>query len=138
MLALARARRPLSTARISQMEDISLPYLEQIFNRLKRAGIVRSKRGAQGGFDLSRPPAQISIGDVVHTLDGPVTFSHCHRPGEDESCARAEVCPSRHFWSELENTVNSKLLNTTLEDLTNIEAGLIKEKRGNRRAANLL
>ncbi|MCX6831904.1 MAG: Rrf2 family transcriptional regulator [candidate division Zixibacteria bacterium] len=137
LLAIAKARHPLSTAKISQMEDISLPYLEQIFNRLKRAGLVQAKRGAQGGFDLSRPPAQISIGDVVNTLDGPVTFSHCHKPGQDEPCGRAEICPSRQFWSELENTVNSKLFNTTLEDLTNIETGLIEKKRGTSSAANL-
>jgi hypothetical protein len=80
LLAIAKARHPLSTAKISQMEDISLPYLEQIFNRLKRAGLVLAKRGAQGGFDLSR--------------DGPVTFSHCHKPGQDKPCGRAEICPS--------------------------------------------
>jgi len=99
--------------------------------------LVLATRGAQGGFDLSRPAAQISIGDVVCTLDGPVTFSHCHKPGQNEPCGRAEICPSRQFWSELENTVNSKLFNTTLEDLTNIETGLIEKKRGTSSAANL-
>jgi Rrf2 family protein len=138
LLAIAKARRPLSTAKISQMEDISLPYLEQIFNRLKRGGLVLAKRGAQGGYDLSRPADKISVGDVVGILDGPVTFSHCHKPGHDAPCGRAEICASRQFWSELETTVNSKLFNTTLEDLTNIESGLLEKKRGTRSAANLL
>lgn len=138
LLAIVRARRPLSTAKIAQIEDISLPYLEQIFNRLRRGGLVLAKRGAQGGYALSRPPQEISVGDVVRTLDGPVTFSHCHRAGHDEQCGRAEICASRRFWSELENTVNSKLFNTTLEDLTHIETGLLEKKRGINSAANIL
>ena len=138
LLAIVRARHPLSITRISQIESISLPYLEQIFNRLKRAGLVQAKRGAQGGYTLSRPPEEISIGDVVGILDGPVTFSHCHKPGQKEECSRAAVCASRKFWSELESTVNSKLFNTTLEDLRNVETGLLEQKRGITSAANLL
>jgi Rrf2 family transcriptional regulator, cysteine metabolism repressor len=138
LLAIARAKVPLSTAKISQSEDISLPYLEQIFNRLKRAGLVLAKRGAQGGYNLSRPPAEISVGDIVRILDGPITFSHCHKPGHEGICTRAEFCASRRFWSELENDINSKLFNTTLADLTTIESGLIEKKRGVTSAANLL
>jgi Rrf2 family transcriptional regulator, cysteine metabolism repressor len=138
LLAIARAKRPLSTTKIAQIEDISLPYLEQIFNRLKKGGLVQAKRGAQGGYALSRPPDEISVGDVVRTLDGPVMFSHCHKPGRAETCGRAEICASRQFWSELENTVNSKLFNTTLEDLTHIETGLLEQKRGMNSATNLL
>ncbi len=138
MLAMARAKRPLSTVQISRMEDISLPYLEQIFSRLRRAGLVQARRGAQGGYALSRPPAEISVGDIVSVLDGPITFSRCHRPGQEEDCVRKEICASRKFWADLENDINSKLFSTSLDDLRQVESGLLEKKRGNAGATNIL
>ncbi len=138
MLAMARAKRPLSTVQISRMEDISLPYLEQIFSRLRRGGLVQAKRGAQGGYALARPAEEISVGQIVSVLDGPITFSHCHRPGHEEDCVRREICASRKFWADLENTINTKLFNTTLEDLRNVETGLLEKKRGISSATNIL
>lgn len=138
MLAIVKANGPLSTATISKIEDISLPYLEQIFNRLKRAGIVRAKRGAQGGYLLSRPADKISVGEVIAILDGPVKFSQCHHPEHEEDCERKDICASRRFWSDLENDVNSKLYKTSLQDLLNIETGLIQQVKAHDGEANLL
>jgi Rrf2 family protein len=138
LLAIAAANRPLSTTKIAKLEDISLSYLEQIFNRLKRAGLIHAKRGAQGGFSLSRPPQQITVGDVIRILDGPVRFAHCHKAERETECDRAAYCVSRRFWTDLEDTVNMKLSNTTLQDLKNIESGLVKRNRGKHSATNLL
>ena len=139
LLAIVKANRPLSTAQIAKLEDISPPYLEQIFNRLKRAGLVQAKRGAQGGYTLSKDAALVSIGDVIAVLDGPVKFSHCHHPDNDEDeCEKRDYCASRQFWSDLENSVNTKLYNTTLLDLKNIETGLLAKSKDKSRAAHIL
>ncbi|MBK7093094.1 MAG: Rrf2 family transcriptional regulator [bacterium] len=138
LLAIVKANGPLSTAHISKLEDISLPYLEQIFNKLKRAGIVRAKRGAQGGYLLSRPAETISVGEIIAILDGPVKFSQCHHPDHEEECEKKDICASRRFWSDLENDVNSKLHKTSLQDLKNIETGLIEQVQAHDSEANLL
>ncbi|MCC6963565.1 MAG: Rrf2 family transcriptional regulator [candidate division Zixibacteria bacterium] len=138
LLAIVKANRPLSTARISKLEDISLPYLEQICNRLKRAGIVLSRRGAQGGYILARPANKISVGEVIAILDGPVKFGQCHNPEHEEECEKRDICASRRFWSELESDVNSKLYRTTLQDLKDLEAGLIEQVQAKSNEPNLL
>jgi Rrf2 family protein len=138
LLAIVKADEPLSTSAIAKLEDISLTYLEQIFNRLKRAGIVQAKRGAQGGYSLARPADKISIGDIIKVLDGPIKFSQCHNPDHEEECEKRDYCASRQFWSDLENTVNAKLYATTLQDLKDIETGLLKKSRGKSRAAHIL
>lgn len=138
LLAIASTDKPLSTAKISSQEDISSSYLEQIFSRLRRAGLIRATRGAQGGFVLSRPAEQISVGDIIRVLDGPISFTHCHNQERESDCDRVEFCASRRFWNDLENTVNTKLFGTTLRDLKNIEGGFVKKHRGKRVASNLL
>ncbi len=127
LLAIVKANRALSTAKIAKSEEISLPYLEQIFNKLKHAGLVTAKRGAQGGYVLARDAEQISVGDIIAVLDGPVKFSHCHNPEHEEECDRRDTCVSRRFWGELEADVNSKLYKTTLADLHKLEQGLIEQ-----------
>lgn len=130
LIAIVRAESPLSTSEIARREKLSSPYLEQIFNRLKRAGLIKAKRGARGGYLLSKPADQITVGDVIEILDGPVTFSHCHNPDEAEHCEKAPVCPSRLFWSSLENDINDRLYGTTLHDLKEMEQGLIAARKG--------
>lgn len=127
LVAIVKADKPLSTSQIARMERLSPPYLEQIFNRLKRAGLITAKRGAHGGYMLSRPADQISVGDIVEVLDGPVTFSHCHQPDSETDCEKAAFCPSRVFWSSLEDDINEKLYGTTLQDLKDLEEGLLQE-----------
>jgi Rrf2 family protein len=129
LLAIVKSEVPLSTARIAGEEDISLSYLEQIFNKLKRAKIIKSKRGAHGGFMLARPAEMISVGEVIAVLDGPIGFGHCHHPEHEENCEKRDICASRRFWAELEDDVNSKLYSTTLQDLKDLEAGLIEQVR---------
>jgi Rrf2 family protein len=104
-----------------------MPYLEQIFNRLKRAGLIEAKRGAQGGYLLAKPATEISVGDIIEVLDGPITFSQCHGVDDDTVCEKAAYCPSRVFWSSLESDVNARLYGTSLQDLKDLEQGLIAE-----------
>ena len=130
LIAIVKAEKPLSTSQIAKLEKLSLPYLEQIFNKLKRAGLIHAKRGARGGYLLSKPAEQIRVGDVIEVLDGPITFSLCHDPEEAEKCEKAPVCPSRLFWSSLEDDINAKLFGTTLQDLKDVEQGLIAARKG--------
>jgi Rrf2 family protein len=129
-VAIVKADKPLSISQIAKAENLSMPYLEQIFNRLKHADLIKAKRGARGGYQLSRPAEEISVGQVVEILDGPVGFSHCHQHDERTECEKAAICSSRIFWSGLENDINEKLYGTSLQDLKDLEEGLLEQTQG--------
>jgi len=120
LLAVARADKAISSSTVSREENLSLSYLEQIFNRLKHAGLIKAKRGAHGGYTLARPAEEITVGEVIEVLDGPVKFSQCHLQNEEE-CDRRDTCVSHLFWSSLEQDVNKKLYSTSLKDLSEME-----------------
>jgi len=128
ILELARqsGEKPVSTKEISQKQKISIPYLEQLFFRLKNMGYIKSVRGAQGGYFLARDPAQISVGEIIECLDGPLEFSDC-RYSDDPSatCIGKENCLAIHFWEDLRNMIYNKIHNTSLADLLNYS-----QKRG--------
>ncbi|MBN2196298.1 MAG: Rrf2 family transcriptional regulator [Polyangiaceae bacterium] len=83
-IAFFNAERLAQVKDIADRQQIPPRFLEQIFQDLKRAGIVATKRGPQGGYRLARPPVEIRLGDVVHALEGPLEFGES-RPGEDRA-----------------------------------------------------
>lgn len=97
---------------IADQEGISLQYLEQIFGELRRAGLVESERGARGGYRLARDPSQITVGDVVRTLEGPIAPVEC-LTGHEE-CERAECCLTREAWHRLQQSMTEALDGITL------------------------
>lgn len=105
---------------IARREDIPLRYLEQIFQDLKRAGLVESKRGPRGGYYLKRPPDEISLSDVVVALQGPVSEMFVVERAAAEENNSQEVC-SRHvtaaLWKELADQVAGWLQSMTIADL---------------------
>ncbi|MEW6397872.1 MAG: Rrf2 family transcriptional regulator [Bacillota bacterium] len=125
MYELARTGRagPLPLHVIARRQGLSQHYLEQLVGPLREAGLVRSVRGAQGGYELARPPEEITVGDVVRILEGPIAVTDCTVPGTGiEQCGRAEGCVARGVWERVSESIARVLDSITLADLCR-EAG---------------
>lgn len=106
----------ISIKDIARRQDISLKYLEQIVNMLSKAGYLRSRRGAQGGYKLTRSPEEYTIGDILRITEGEMAPVSCL---EDEvnQCPKSSVCPTLSYWTGLYKVINDYLDNTTVADL---------------------
>lgn len=113
-LALHQELGPISLSDISRRQGISLSYLEQLFSRLRREGLVASTRGPGGGYSLSRPADSIAVGDVVTAVDEKVDSTRC---GGLTNCHNDERCLTHDLWSELSNQIYEFLNSITLAHL---------------------
>ena len=100
---------------ISERAGVPEAYLEQLMGQLKRAGLVSSTRGAQGGYALAREPERITVGDVLRALEGGLNLVDC-LDGED-ACGKACACPSRVVWQKVRDGLNAIVDGITLEDM---------------------
>jgi len=100
---------------ISRRQEISDLYLEQLFSRLKIAGLVRSTRGPKGGFTLAKPPSQIRLSEIVQAMEGSTAPVDC--VDNAQLCSRADFCITRKVWVELKKVMDEVLESTTLKDL---------------------
>jgi len=111
-------KRPVPIKDISREEEISGVYLEQIFNRLKNQGLVRSIRGPGGGYALVRDPSDISVYEVVMALEGSVNPVRCvSGKGEKKECGRIATCASKEVWREMARRIKETLGDFSLRDL---------------------
>lgn len=106
---------PISAAAIAERQGISLSYLEQLLLKLKRGELVKTVKGPAGGYRLAKPPAQISIGEIILAADGPVALADC--VPSFSACPRSGCCSTRSLWKKLSEKVTKILDSTTLEDL---------------------
>jgi Rrf2 family iron-sulfur cluster assembly transcriptional regulator len=102
---------PVTLADISQCQGISLSYLEQLFARLRKSGLVKGVRGPGGGYRLSRPASQISIGDIIRAVDESVDVTRCEGRGD---CLNGEACLTHELWTELSHRLYQFLDGITL------------------------
>jgi len=119
MLELAKhqTKGPLQLKVIASRQGISVKYLEQLIAVLKAAGLVKSVRGAKGGYALAKPASQIKLSDCFITLEGPVITAECVK---DESyCRRIVDCAVRDVWVKVQEAVMDILGSITLKDLVN-------------------
>jgi len=117
-IAVQSDHGPITVRDISRRQQMSVSYLEQILHRLKKAGIVRSIRGARGGYVLARKGEQITVSQVIQALDGPISFSYCDSPQlREKSCIGPSACVSRALWKRLEQLIEGVLSSVTLADL---------------------
>ncbi len=117
-LAMHHGLGPVSLRSIAGRQDISEHYLEQLMGALRKSGLIVSSRGAQGGYELSRPPGDISVGDIVRVLEGPIAPLGCADESADQGgCEKWERCVSRVVWCRLRDSIAQVLDSTTLEDL---------------------
>ncbi len=109
--------RPISLAEIADRQEISLSYLEQLFAKLRRAGLVGSVRGPGGGYLLSQPANRTRISDVILAVDEPIRATRC-QPGQPFGCrANKERCMTHDLWEELGNQIYLYLSAVTLADV---------------------
>lgn len=117
MFEIARGfdQGPITIKEISERQDLSVSYLEQILNKLRKAGIVRSVKGPGGGYVLNSEPEEISIGTILRELEGPVAITSCLDP--KEGCIRIEGCVTHLLWKALGVKIEAFLNDMTLKDL---------------------
>ena len=108
---------PISIKEIVERQGISISYLEQILYRLGKAGLIDSVRGPAGGYLLARKPSDLTIGDIIRTLEGPIALSHCLEPGEAGECYQAEDCVARMVWTKVGAKIEEALDSITFNDL---------------------
>ncbi|HOV80231.1 MAG TPA: Rrf2 family transcriptional regulator [Bacillota bacterium] len=108
---------PMPLAQVAERQGISEGYLEQLMTFLRKGGLVRSVRGAQGGYLLAREPARITAGEIIRCLEGPLSPTDCVNEEDPGMCGRADACVTRILWEKVRDSVASVLDNTSLEDL---------------------
>jgi Rrf2 family cysteine metabolism transcriptional repressor len=113
-LAIHYGIEPVSIKSISERQNISEYYLEQLFAPLRKANIIKSVRGAQGGYILNREPKDITTAEIMEVLEGPVEISDCL---EENTCSNIDCCATRGFWARIKDSIDSVLESTTLQDL---------------------
>ena len=118
-IALNGAPQPVTLAEISERQDISLAYLEQLFVRLRRAGLVESVRGPGGGYLLAQPPAKLRISDVMAAVDERLNAMGCDGKWEEgQGCGKSkEACLTHNLWEQLSAHVHVFLSQTTIADV---------------------
>lgn len=108
---------PIPLSQVAERQGLSEGYLEQLMTFLRKGGLVRSVRGAQGGYILSREPAKIAVGEIIRCLEGPLSPTDCVNEEDPEPCERADTCVTRVLWERIRKSIADVLDNTTLEDL---------------------
>ena len=116
-LALVYEKELISVRTISKKHNISELYLEQIFSVLRKAQLVKSIRGAKGGYSLARLPKDITIKNIMDALEGPINISDCIK--EDANCDNLDRCATRVLWVKIRDSIDEIFSSVTLQDIIN-------------------
>ena len=114
-LALHFGEGPIMVKDIASRQEISGRYLEQLLAPLKVAGLVRSIRGAHGGFALARAPSEIRLKEIIQTMEGSTAPVEC--VDDARICPRSDLCVAREVWAEMKKATDRVLESITLQDL---------------------
>ena len=127
-LALRQDGGPVTLAAISQRQQISLSYLEQLFGKLRRHELVESTRGPGGGYTLARKAAEITVADIIVSVDEPIDSTQC---GGNENCMGGGKCMTHDLWTALNQRMVEFLDSVTLQKLVDeqLAKGLRVEER---------
>jgi len=121
-LAIHATDAPVPLAEISQRQGISLSYLEQLFSRLRRQGLVDSARGPGGGYRLARPASEIAVVHVINAIDENVNVTRCGGQGD---CQDGDPCLTHDLWCDLSNQIHEFLAGINLQQL--VERRFVRE-----------
>ena len=127
-LAMAYGSGNTNIGTMAAQQGISDAYLEQLIASLKKAGLVSSVRGAQGGYSLSREPTKINVGDILRALEGSTDIMECVSTTHVD-CGNACTCSARPLWLKLQARIDEVLDTTSLADMA--EDYKIQKNRGN-------
>jgi Rrf2 family cysteine metabolism transcriptional repressor len=113
---------PVRVQDIAQRQHIPTKFLFQIMQILKRVDIVRSRRGTEGGYTLTRPPAQITVGDVIRAVSGPFVQLSCLDSGNiADECGKQSACQFKPIWADVDRAISGVLNSVTFEELVRRE-----------------
>jgi Rrf2 family transcriptional regulator, iron-sulfur cluster assembly transcription factor len=113
-IAMHRGTHPVTLSEISARQKISVSYLEQLFGKMRRCGLVESVRGPGGGYRLAREMSQIAVADIILAVDEPIDATQC---GGNENCRDEQKCITHDLWAKLNEHVLSYLAAMTLKQL---------------------
>ena len=113
-LAINCRTNPVSIKSIAERQSISEYYLEQLFLPLRKVGIIKSIRGAQGGYVLNREPKELTVAEVLDVLEGPIEISDCL---EDGFCDNSSCCATRLLWAKLKESIDNVTTSITFQDM---------------------
>jgi len=116
-LAYHYGEGPIELKEIAKRENLSIKYLEQVIIPLRTAGLIKSFRGSKGGYSLAKPPAEISLNDVVEILEGQINLVECLR--DPKVCQRVPSCVTRDIWKEVSEAIYRIFYSITLEEMVN-------------------
>lgn len=113
-LAVNYGKNPISIKAISQRQHVSEYYLEQLFRPLRKSGLIKSIRGARGGYVLNRDPKDIKVSEIMYILEGPIEISDCV---DGSSCNNVDCCATRLLWEKIKHSIDSVMESVTLQDI---------------------
>ncbi|MDC0937741.1 Rrf2 family transcriptional regulator [Pelagibacteraceae bacterium] len=116
-LALYKGKGPISLTDISLRQNISLPYLEQIFIKLKNSNLVKSVRGAKGGYILEKSANEIKISNIISAVDEEVKTLNCKKESKKGCNNRSTKCITHNLWDQLDQHINNFFEKVKLQDL---------------------
>ncbi|QUH20611.1 RrF2 family transcriptional regulator [Alkaliphilus sp. B6464] len=116
-LAIHYGDGPISLKSVAERQLISDHYLEQLIASLRKSGLVKSVRGAQGGYMLADSPSKITVGDIIRVLEGPLGPSDCVLEDEPSACDRADCCVTRIVWEKIRLSISEVIDSITLQDM---------------------
>lgn len=117
-LAINGKNEAVALSQVAERQDISISYLEQLIAKLKKAGIVNSIRGAQGGYILAKKPEEISVGDILRALEGDLNPVDCAEiMGKGSSCTGADLCVTKYVWMRISDSINNTVDTMMLSEL---------------------
>jgi len=108
---------PVLRSDIAERQEISAHYIEQLFVKLRKAGLIESIKGPGGGYILAKSADQIRAGDIIRTVEGPIALVHCVAPQQAAACHRIDSCVTHRLWGRLSDKVAEVLDSVTLKDL---------------------
>ena len=118
-LALNANDGPISLSEISIRQNISLAYLEQIFFKLKNSKLVKSSRGANGGYILDKPASEIKLSNIIFAVDEEVKTLNCKKNSKRGCNNKSSKCITHNLWDQLDQHINGFFEKVRLQDLTN-------------------
>ncbi len=108
---------PISLSEISDRQNISLAYLEQIFIKLKNKNLVKSSRGASGGYVLEKPASEIKLSNIIFAVDEEVRMLNCKKQSKRGCTNKTTKCITHNLWDQLDQHINGFFENIKLQDL---------------------
>lgn len=116
-LALFSETEPVPISSVAARQGISESYLEQLFGKLRKAGLVQSIRGAQGGYQLAKKASDISVGDILRALEGNLDAVECPGLKTEDGCEGADVCVTKYVWQRINESITEAVNEISLDQL---------------------